>query len=341
MKIKLVSRLIWTVITLSACVIFFPQIASAQKAIRLNYANYFPAPHQNSILVEQWCKEIEKRTKGAVKISHFPGGTLTPAAQTYDNVVMGIADIGFGVFAYNTGKFPLLEVIDLPMGYTSAIQATKLLNAFYANFKPKELNDVKVLILSANGPGFFHTKKPVKTLDDLKGMKIRASGLGAKIVSALGGAPVGATMPETYDALRTGVVDGSMSPDEALQGWKWGEVIGYTTYNLKSACSVAFFVVMNKSKWNSLSPDIQKIFEQVNAEWTDKQATLWDKIDKEGKEFAKQKGVQFIQLTPEEDTRWAQKVKPLLDDYVKNSKAKGLPGAEALKFCLDFLKANP
>jgi TRAP-type C4-dicarboxylate transport system substrate-binding protein len=341
MKIKLVSRLVWIVIALSAWTMLYPGIASAQKAVRLNYANFFPAPHKNSVLAEEWCREIEKRTNGAVKISYFPGGTLTPVAQTYDNVVMGIADIGLGVFSYNTGKFPLLEVIDLPLGYNDAIQATKLLNTFYAKFKPKELDDVKVLILSANGPGFFHTKKPVKTLDDLKGMKIRASGLGAKIVSALGAAPVGATMPETYDALRTGVVDGSMSPDEALQGWKWGEVINYTTYNLRSTCSVAFFVVMNKSKWNSLSPDIQKIFDKVNAEWTDKQAALWVEIDKEGKEFAKQKGVKFIQLSPEEDARWAQKVRPLLDDYVKNSNAKGLPGAEALKFCLDFLKANP
>ncbi len=341
MKLESVSRLIWMVIILSAWTILFPGIASAKKAIRLNYANFFPAPHQNSILVGEWCREIEKRTEGVVKISHFPGGTLTPVAQTYDNVVMGIADIGLGVFSYNTGKFPLLEVIDLPLGYTNAMQATKLLNAFYTKFKPKELDDVKVLILSANGPGFFHTKKPVNTLDDLKGMKIRASGLGAKIVSALGAAPVGATMPETYDALRTGVVEGSMSPDEALQGWKWGEVIGYTTYNRGSACSVAFFVVMNKSKWNSLSPDIKKIFEEVNAEWTNRQAVLWDKIDKDGKEFAKQKGVQFIQLSPEEDARWAEKVRPLLDDYVKNSNARGLPGAEALKFCLDFLKANP
>jgi TRAP-type C4-dicarboxylate transport system substrate-binding protein len=318
----------------------FPCIASAQKVISLNYSVFFPAPHQNTVLAEQWSREIEKRTAGKVKITVFPGGTLTPAAQTYDNVVKGIADIGFSVFAYTMGKFPLMEVIDLPLGYKSGSQATKLVNAFYNKFQPKELGETKVLILSAHGPGIIHTKKPVNKLEDLKGMKIRATGLAAKIVSSLGAAPVGATMPETYDALRTGVVDGSMAPDEALKGWKWGEVIGYTTYNYGSAYTTSMFVVMNKAKWNSLPADVQKVFEEVSKEYIDKQGATWDRIDKEGIEFAKAKGVKFINLSKEEDARWAEKIKPLLTGYVTNAKAKGLPGDEALKFCVDFLKKN-
>jgi TRAP-type C4-dicarboxylate transport system substrate-binding protein len=320
--------------------IALPGIASAQKAISLNYAVFFPAPHANTVLAEAWSREIEKRTAGKVKITVFPGGTLTPAAQTYDNVVKGIADIGFSVFAYTMGKFPLMQAIDLPLGYKSGTQATKLINAFYAKFKPKELDDTKVLILSAHGPGIFHTKKPVNKLEDLKGMKIRAQGTVVPIVQALGGAPVGATMPETYDALRTGVVDGSMAPDEALKGWKWGEVINYTTYNYGSAYTTAMFVVMNKAKWNSLPPDVQKVFDEVSKEWIDKQGATWDKIDTEGKEFAKAKGVKFINLSHEEDARWAEKVKPLLSAYAANAKGKGLPGDEALKFCVDFIKKN-
>jgi TRAP-type transport system periplasmic protein len=311
-----------------------------EKVINLNYSNFFPAPHANSILAEQWSKEIEKRTNGKVKITYFPGGTLTPAAQIYDGVVKGISDIGFSCFAYTAGKFPLLEVIDLPLGYKSGTQATKLVNAFYAKFKPKELDDTKVLILHGHGPGLIHTKQPVNKLEDLKGMKIRSTGLAAKIVTALGGAPVGAPQPETYDALRTGVVDGSMAPLEALQGWKWGEIVRYTTLSYGSAYTTAMFVVMNKAKWNALPPNIQKVFEDVSKEYTDKQAALWDKIDTDGAEFAKQKGVKTIVLPAAENARWATKVKPLLDDYVANMKAKGLPGDEALKFCLDFLKKN-
>ncbi len=325
----------------SICFVAMPDLAAAQqKVITLNYSNFFPAPHKNSILADAWCKEVEKRAQGKVKITYFPGGTLTPAAQTYDNVVKGIADIGMSVFAYTRGKFPLIEVFDLPLGYKNGVQATGLVNAFYAKFKPKELDDVKVLFLHAHGPGILHSKAPIAKMEDVKGKKIRATGLAAKIVQALGGAPVGTTMPETYDALRTGVAEGAMAPIEALQGWKWGEVVSSTTQNFGSAYTASMFVVMNKAKWNSLPPDVQKVMEDVSKEWTVKQGQTWDEIDKEGYEFTKKRGNKIIALSKEEDARWAQAVRPILDEYVKNMKAKGLPGDEALKFCLDYLKTH-
>ncbi|MDR2017386.1 MAG: TRAP transporter substrate-binding protein [Syntrophobacterales bacterium] len=320
------------------CLAAFPAISSAQKAITLNYSNFFPAPHKSSVASEQWCKEIEKRTGGKVKFAYFPGGILTPAAQTYDNIVKGIADVGCSALAYTRGKFPLMEATDLPLGYRNGTQATNLINTFYSKFKPKELDDVKVLYFHAHGPGILHTKKEVSKLEDLKGKKIRATGLAAKIVEALGGAPVGATMPETYDALRTGVVDGSLAPYEALKGWKWGEVVSFTTLNYGAAYTTGFFVVMNKTAWNSLPPDIQKVFDEVSKEWITVHGKVWDEIDKEGREFAKVKGLKEIAFSKEENARWAAKVKPLFDEYTKNAKAKGLPGDEALKFCFDFLK---
>ncbi|MCX8022004.1 MAG: TRAP transporter substrate-binding protein [Syntrophorhabdaceae bacterium] len=311
-----------------------------QKVITLNYSNFFPAPHKNSLIADAWCKEVEKRTNGRVKITYFPGGTLTPAAQTYDNVVKGIADIGFSVFGYTRGKFPMMSTMDSPLGYKSGTVATKLVNEFYKKFKPKELDEVQVMYLHAHGPGLLHTKKPVSKLEDVKGLKIRAQGTVVPIVQALGGAPVGATMPETYDALRTGVVEGSMAPYEALQGWKWGEVISYTTECYPVAYTATMFVVMNKQKWNSLPPDVQKIIEGINAEWAEKQGKLWDEIDKEGKEFSLKRGNKSIALSKEEGARWAAKVKPIVDAYAAELKSKGLPGDEAVKFCLDFLKAH-
>jgi TRAP-type C4-dicarboxylate transport system substrate-binding protein len=341
MKKHFAVKLFLFVLFVSFCLITLPNLASAQqKEIKLNFSNFFPAPHANSIIMEQWCKEVEKRTNGKVKITYFPGGTLTPAAQTYDNVVKGIADIGESCFAYTRGKFPLLEGLDLPLGYKNGVQATNLANAFYAKFKPKELDEVKVLFLHAHGPGILHTKKPVATLEDLKGMKIRATGLASKIVAALGAAPVGTTMPETYDALRTGVADGAMAPEEALKGWKWGEVVKSTTQNFSSAYTTAMFIIMNKAKWNSLPPDVQKAFEDVSKEWIVKQGQVWDTIDKDGYAFSKARGNKVVALSKEEDAKWAAKVKPLLDEYVKNANAKGLPGDEAVKFSVDYLKAH-
>jgi TRAP-type C4-dicarboxylate transport system substrate-binding protein len=305
--------------------------------IKLNYSIFFPAPHKHSVLATEWTKEIEKRTAGKVQITMHYGGTLTKAPLVYDGVVKGISDVGMSVFAYTRGKFPLLEVIDLPLGIRSGLAATKLINDFNNKFKPKELDEVKVMYLHAHGPGIFHTKKAVNKLEDLKGRKIRCTGMAAKIVTALGGAPVAMDMGETYDALSRGVVEGSMAPYEALQGWKWGEVVNFTTENYGSSYSTGFFVVMNKEKWSALPPDIQKIIEKINEEWAERQGKAWDEIDKAGKDFILKLGNKIIPLSADEDWRWFKLVRPLHDEYVKNMKAKGLPGEEALTFCLQQL----
>jgi TRAP-type C4-dicarboxylate transport system substrate-binding protein len=320
-------------LVIALCFLF----SSAFAQTKLNYSVFFPAPHKNAVLATEWAKEIEKRTNGKVQITVFPGGTLTPADKCYDGVVKGISDIGFSVFAYTMGKFPLTQVADLPLGMKSGLVATRLINEYYKKFKPKELDEVKVMYLHGHGPGLLHTKKPVNKLEDLKGMKIRCTGMAAKIVSALGGVPVAMPMGETYDALSRGVVDGSMAPQEALQGWKWGEVVKYTIENFGSSYSTAMFVVMNKQKWNALSPDVQQIIEQVNEEYAEKQGKLWDEIDKAGRDFTLSRGNKIISLSQDEDWKWQKAVKPILDDYVKSMKDKGLPGQDVLRFYLETI----
>jgi TRAP-type C4-dicarboxylate transport system substrate-binding protein len=166
-------------------------------------------------------------------------------------------------------------------------------------------------------------------------MKIRCTGMAAKIVTALGGVPVAMPMGDTYDSLSRGVVDGSMAPQESLQGWKWGEVVKYTIENYGSSYSTGMFVVMNKEKWNALPPDVQGIIEKVNEEWIEKQGRTWDEIDKEGRDFTLNLGNSITPLPKEEDARWAKAVKPILDEYVKNMSDKGLPGDDVLKFYLE------
>jgi TRAP-type C4-dicarboxylate transport system substrate-binding protein len=328
----------WKVTSLFICLSivgfsFFISSAYGQtKPVELNYSVFFPAPHKNAVLAAEWAKEIEKRTDGRVKITVFFGGTLTPADKCYDGVVKGISDIGFSVLAYTRGKFPLTEVADLPLGMKNGLVASKVINEFYKKFKPKELDEVKVMYLHGHGPGILHTKKAVNTIEDVKGMKIRCTGMAAKIVGALGAIPVAMPMGETYDALSRGVVDGSMAPHEALQGWKWGEVVRFTTECFGASYSSGMFVVMNKNKWNSLPPDIQKIIEQINEEYIDKQGKTWDEVDKVGRDYTLARGNKIISLSPDENRRWEKTVKPILEEYKKNMKDKGLPGEEVLSF---------
>jgi len=144
-------------------------------------------------------------------------------------------------------------------------------------------------------------------------------------------------MGDTYDALSRGVVDGSMAPQEALQGWKWGEVVKFTVEDWGAAYSSGMFVVMNKDKWNALSPEIQKIIEKINGEWIEKQGKTWDEIDKEGRDYTIGRGNKITSLSQDENYKWTMAVKPILDEYVKNMKDKGLPGQDALRFCQETL----
>jgi TRAP-type C4-dicarboxylate transport system substrate-binding protein len=311
-----------------------------EKVISLRFAHFMPSTSDHVALARDWAKEVEKRTNGRVKVTVYPGSTVMPVAQTYDGITKGIADIGYGIFTYHRGRFPLTEVIDLPLGYKSGYYATKLVNEYYKKFKPKEYDDVKVMFLDAHGPGFFHTRKPVAKLEDLKGMKIRSGGLQSKIAAALGAAPVSIPVTEAYDALSKGVADGISLPDEGIMTWSLGDVVKYHTRNWGTTYTAAFYTVMNKGKWNSLPKDIQNIIEKINEEWIEKAGIMWQTRDDNMRTALAKKGNKFVELTKEEDARWAALVKPILADYVKMTKEKGLPGDQALEFCQDYLKKN-
>lgn len=313
----------------------------APAAVTLTYSNFFPPTHVQSKLAEAWCQEVEKRTGGEVTVQYFPGQTLTKADQVYDGVVNGISDVGQALFAYTRGRFPVMEVVDLPLGYPSGKAATAVVNEVYRELQPKELDDVKVLYLHAHGPGLVHSKdRPIRTMEDMKGLKFRATGLSAKVVQALGGTPVAMPMPETYQSLAKGVVDGALYPMESNKGWKLAEVTRYMTENFSMAYTSSFFVVMNKQKWAALSPAARKAIEEVSAEWVGKTAEAWDESDREGRAFFLERKNEILPLAAEESGRWKAAVKPILDGYVTDAAAKGLDGRAALEATLRALERH-
>jgi TRAP-type C4-dicarboxylate transport system substrate-binding protein len=335
------TRFFLVVCAISLVVCLMPAPSSAADVIRLKYANFSPPTHGLSVLSDQWCKELEKRTNGRVKVAYFPAGTLVSANQTYDGVVKGIVDIGFSIMSYTPGRMPLSEVIVLPLGYKTGAQATRMANAFYNKFKPKEYDDVKLFYLHAHGPGFFHTKTAVNKIEDLKGLRIKSDANTSKVVAAAGGTPTTMPMLETYDALKRGLADGVLLPIETLKGWKFGEVCKFTYVNHGNAYGNGFFIAMNKERWNSMPKDIQQIIDKLNEEWFEKQAKVWNDMDEEGLEFAKSTGQKIVYASPEEEAAMRTRMTPLFDAYVKSMKEKGLPGDEVLKWCQDYLKTAP
>lgn len=311
-----------------------------EKVITIKVANWFPAGSKHDVILQEWSKDLEKRAGGKVKVTYYSAGTLVPAAQSYDAVVKGIADVGNHVLGYTMGRFPFSQVLDLPIGWPQGSEATKISNEFYKKFKPKEFDDVKVLLFHGQPGGFLHTKtKPVAKLEDAKGLKLRCFGSNAKFVGLIGAAPVAMPMPDVYDALAKGVVDGLMSSYEALHNFRTGEHIKYSTEDVSTAYSAVFVVMMNKKKFASLPADVQKIVDKMSEEYIEKYGKLWADITTEGKDWLIKRGVKIISLSKEEQARWYEKgSQPLVDAYIKDAKSKGLPGDEAVKFLLDSFK---
>ncbi|HBG77302.1 MAG TPA: C4-dicarboxylate ABC transporter substrate-binding protein [Phycisphaerales bacterium] len=312
-----------------------------EKTIELNYSIFFPPTHVQCIEAQNWADEIAKRTNGRVKITIFPGGSLTQAPQCYEGVVNGISDLGMSCFAYTRGRFPLLEGLDLPLGYPNGLTASRIATELAMKYKPAEVNDVHLLYIHAHGPGILATKKPVNNLEELKGMKIRATGLSAKIVSSLGATPVAMSQPETYEALQKGVVEGTLCPIETLKGWKQGEVIESVTDSSVIGYTTAMFVAMNKQKWESLPADIKQIFTDVSKEWVDKHGNAWNQADEDGKKFVESLNHKTISLNEAEKQRWKQAVQPVIDEYVTAAKAKNLSGEKFLADIQKMLQQSP
>ena len=308
------------------------------KTIDLSYSNFFPPTHIHGKLGDAWAKDIGKRTNGRVKITYFPGGALLKGPQIYDGILKGITDIGMSCFAYTRGRFPVMEAIDLPLGYPSGRVATSVINDFYKEFQPIELAEVKVLYLHAHGPGLLHSKSPVYKLEDLKGMKVRSTGFSAKVCKALGAVPIAMSMGGAYEALQKGIVEATISPIETLKGWKQAEVVKYTTESYSIGYTTGFYITMNKKKWNSLPKDVQKVFDEVSVEWIAKHGEAWDIIDVEGRKYTLSLGNKIIRLSKEENARWAEAIKPVIDEWIKSTEGKGLPGKKYVETIRRLIK---
>jgi len=267
-----------------------------------------------------------------VKITSYPGETLVPSAEIYEGVKEGLADLGLSCFSYTRGQFPVLEVFELPgIIYNDSAAATKIAWEGIQQLNPQEVQDTKLMMVFTTGPGNLFTKNPVKSLSDLKGLEIRATGLSAATLKALGASPVAMPQAEAYEAISKGVVKGNLGPTEILKGWSQAEVTNYIT-KTPFLYNTLFFFTMNTDKWNKISEKDQKAILEVNKKFFDEVACgLWDKQNEAAYTYAvDEKGMEVIELTAEETAIWNELVKPVQDDFVSRMDSLGFNGSEIL-----------
>ena len=311
---------------------------SAAEVIKLQLANYMPVMHINTGLMTKFCEEVNKRLAGKVEVTQYPAGALLTAPKMAAGVASGIADIGLAHCSYSRGRFPVMELTELPLGAPSSFVLTHVINDFYNKFKPKEWDAYHPLMFSASPPSVIQTlSKPVKNLEDLKGLKIRGTGRSGEVVKALGATVVPIEMMDMYESLRRGVMDGNMGPYEQLKSFRTGDVLKYHSTSYMAGSGYTFYVIFNKGRWNSLPEEAKKVFTDLSAEYIDKWAVEWNKTDIDGREFSLSKGGQIVQIPDTEMARWSKAVAPVIADYKKDMVSKGFKAAEVDSW-ISFIK---
>lgn len=320
----------YTVLAAVIGVLFHSTVMAADKAIELRFAQITPAAHPYySAISEPWAKEIEKRTGGKVKITLYPVGTLVSGEVMYSSIIDGITDIGTSSFGWERGRHPVMNAVICAPGFPSAKVATRIINDVVREFKLKELSDAHLLFIHACAPMHIWSKVPLRNLEDIKGVEVRAAGPTGNLVKVMGGIPVSAPQSEAYEMLSKGIVKASISSLDVLKGFRQAEVVKYVT--LAYFHVAPFFVSMNLDRWNTLSPEVQKVFTQVSEEYIDIAGSVWDKASEAGLAYAKESGLEIITLSPEEMERWHACYGPLKKEYLKEMEEKGLPGKAFLE----------
>ncbi len=321
------SSLLLLILVLLVGLIDSPAMA---KVYKFRFAQITPATHPYySKISLPWAEEIKKRTNGQVEITLYPAGTLVAGNVMYSSIVDGITDIGTSSFGWERGLHPVMDALVYTPGFPSAKVACRVTNEALRKFNLKELSDTHLLFVHTCAPMHLWSKSPIRTLDDLKGVEIRAAGATGKIVKHLGAVPVSAPQSQVYEMLSKGIVKGSISSLDVLKGFRQAEVVKSVT--LAYFHVAPFFVAMNLDKWNSLPPDIQKVFTEVSNEYIDIAGDVWDQASEAGLQYAKDEGLEIIVLPARERAKWHAAYEPLRADYIKEMESKGLPGKAFLE----------
>lgn len=318
--LKLIKlRPIGLVIVLLLAIYFSASPTEAQ--IKLRYANFPPATTFPCIQMDRWKAELETRTSGKVKIETFPGGSLLGAKNMHEGVISGIADIGTFPFSYHPGKFKLMDIFGNQSGWHSAASASTALWDLFEKYDFESVKNLKVLSLFTISPAHIMSMKPIRKMEDFKGYELRTSGSWVKALDLLGGTPIAIPMSDVPEAIQRGVVKGLISSLEVMKDMNFASYCKYIT--LCYLPVAPWVVIMNKTKWDSLPPDVKKVIDDMRKEHSIWTGQYNDKHEKEAIDWSIEKyKVEVIKLPADELKRWETHLKPLSTQDVNVTEGK-------------------
>lgn len=335
MKYKNATRLLTMAISFATASSAF----SAEYTLR--FAHHFPAvsaPHK--LIFQAWADAVEKESGGRINVEVYPSATLAKPTAQYDSVVNRIADVTATIQGYTANRFPLTQIVELPGVAKSAENGACVVEKLYEDGSiAREYRKTKPLFLFTHGLGHIHTtEKPINKPEDLAGLRIRRpTSVVANLLKGLDAQPVGMPVPDTYQAAQRGVIDGVTLPWEGQYVFRLNELTPYHT-EVGGLYTLAFVVTMNKSVYNSMPKDLQKVIDDNSGmKWSEKAAKVFDDLDKKGREQAIEMGQKITVIKDGiNNPDW----KPTLDkakkDYLDSLKAKGLPAYQVYNKAIEY-----
>jgi TRAP-type C4-dicarboxylate transport system substrate-binding protein len=309
---------------------------SAQVTLKLHHF-LPPLSNAHAKFLAPWAKKVETESGGRIKITIFPSMQLggTPP-QLYDQARDGVADIIWTLPGSTPGRFPGIEVFELP--FIAAKKATPNAHAvqeFYETQLRDEFKDVHVLSLWAHDGGLIHANKQIKTMEDMRGLKLRSpTRLAGDALKALGANGIPMPIPQLPESLAQRVLDGCVIPWEVVPAVKVHELVKYHTDipGSPTLYTATFVLAMNKAKYDSMPPDLKKILDANSGQViAAKAGEMWDTQAQVVEALVRKRGNTITEIAPDEVARWRKATDPVVEAWIKQVKERGLDGGKLIE----------
>jgi hypothetical protein len=330
------NRLKASLSVITAVLALAPALTQAQTVI-IKFAHFLPSNsnfHKN--VAEPWCEAIEKDSGGKLKCQIYPALQLggTPS-QLADQIKNGVADVGWTSPSYTTGRFPRTEVLELPfMLPPDGRGGSRAMWEYTQKHGLEDFKDFKLLAIHSTTNVVISTaNKPVLSLQDIKGLKLRSpSRITSLVLSAMDGTPVNIPLAQTTESISKGVIDGTMAPWEILPATKVDEVTKYHMEGQPGQPGLAqtpAVVLMNKAKFDSLAPDLKAVINKHSGAWlVDLIGAAFDSGNEAARKKMTAQGNKILMIKIDEYAAMKAAAAPIEADWIKQANARGLDGAK-------------
>jgi TRAP-type C4-dicarboxylate transport system substrate-binding protein len=331
--------------TLLSLALAAASLGAAAQDITLKVHHFWPPQAMPPTkILQPFCDKIAADSNNKMKCQVFPAMQLggTPP-QLIDQARDGVVDIAFTLPGYTAGRFPIMEVFELPFMNHDAESGSRAAWDFYTKYGTKEFPGLKPLMFAIHDEGYVHTRdRQVKTLADFKGLKMRAPTRQTnKLLASLGAAPVGMPLPAVADAVSKGTIDGFLLPWEIIPSVKLHEMVKFHTETDESRpalYSATFILAMNQAKYDSLPADMKAILDKNSGAALSAMAgKTWEESKPPGRKPATDRGNTFYTVPASELDNWIKASAPLHDEWVADMDKRGMPGKQMLKDARDLL----